>query len=409
MASYTYICILAIIIKFSDCQNCALESLWPSEVPVEMRLKTKILNCYDFLESPNSNTTNRVEVDVVYVIQMLKFDDQEEVLTIYSWNIMEWDDARLKWDLDEYKGIKTTVLNFYEIWTPELKVKNNEIEDSETYITIYECLGNNTGHVRCVQSIVQNLLCSSAMKDWPYDRKHCTLKIDDDSWSQSEASIVFTKFKFLAFEDTYTAWRMIHSQEYLNLTGDYQASVEFVLERVAVGIEAAIVVPAFVMSVLTIIAFFLDVNANVRLGILCGSLFSHYLFLTEVNKSIPKHSVDAPKILLFITGSMSLTLMIILLTLTLRYLCSRKSSPPDLIISINSFVLNGYGMVKYLFFPRCSVTVASKTVLDSISQQTEWFDFSNIINNIVFIVSVITYIVMYSVYLPHESYIPPIN
>ncbi|XP_063630348.1 neuronal acetylcholine receptor subunit beta-2-like [Cydia splendana] len=377
-----------------------------------MRLKTKILNCYDFLESPNSNTTKSVEVDVAYIIQMLKFDDQEEVLTIYSWTIMEWEDARLKWELDEYKGIKTTVLNFYEIWTPELKVKNNEIEDSETYITIYECLGNNTGHVRCVQSIIHNLMCSSAMKDWPYDRKHCTLKIDDaswNSWSQSEASIVFTQFKFLSFEDTYTAWRLIHSQEHLNLTGDYQASVEFVLERVAVGIEAAIVVPAFVMSVLTIIAFFLDVNANVRLGILCGSLFSHYLFLTEVNKSIPKHSVDAPNILLFITGSMSLTLMIILLTLTLRYLCSRKSSAPDLIISINSFVLNGYGMVKYLFFPRCSVTVASKSVLDSICQQTEWFDFSNIINNIVFIVSVITYIIMYSIYLPHESYIPPIN
>ncbi|XP_063542901.1 neuronal acetylcholine receptor subunit beta-2-like [Cydia strobilella] len=407
MASYTYICILAIFIKFSYCQDCALESLWPSEVPVEMRLKTKILNCYDFTESPNSNTTKRVEVELAYIIQMLKFDDQEEVLTIYSWTIMEWEDARLKWDLDKYKGIKTTVVNFYEIWTPELKVKNYEIEDSESFITIYECLANNTGHVRCIQSIVHPLMCSSAMKDWPYDRKHCILKIDDDSWSQSEASIVFTKFKFLSFDDTYTAWRLIHSQEHLNLTGDYQASVEFVLERVAVGLEAAIVVPAFVISVLTIITFLLDVNAKVRLGILCTSLFSHYLFLTEVNKSIPKHSVDAPKILLFITGSMAFTLLNILLTLTLRYLCSRKSSPPVLITSINYLVHNGYG--EYLVFPRWSVTIANKTVLDSITQQTEWFDFSNIINSIVLIVSVITYIVMYSIYLPHEDYISTTN
>ncbi|XP_061724433.1 neuronal acetylcholine receptor subunit beta-2-like [Cydia pomonella] len=407
MASYTYICILAIIIKFSYGQDCALESLWPSEVPVEKRLETKILNCYDYRESPNSNTTKRVEVEVAYMIQMLRFDDQEEVLTIYSWTIMEWEDARLKWDLDHYKGIKTTILNFYDIWTPELKVKNYEIEDSESFITIYECLVNNTGHVRCIQSNVHSLMCSSAMKDWPYDRKYCNLKIDDDSWSQSEANIVFTKFKFLSFEDTYTAWRLIHSEEHLNLTRDYQASIEFVLERVAEGLEAAIVVPAFVMSVLTIITFFLNVNANVRLGMLCTSLFSHYLFLTEVNKSIPKHSVDAPKILLFITGSMTMTLMNIVLTLTLKYLCSRKSSPPVLVTSINYLILNGYG--EYLVFPRWSAIIDNKSVLDSISQETEWFDFSNIINSIVFIVSVITYIVMYSIYLPHEDYIPTTN
>ncbi|XP_048000467.1 neuronal acetylcholine receptor subunit alpha-4-like [Leguminivora glycinivorella] len=373
MASYTYIFVLATVINISYCQNCAMESLWPSEIPVEARLKTKLLDCYDFSESPNSNTTNRVEVEVAYIIQMLQFDVHEEVLTIYSWNIFQWDDARLKWDPDDNKGIKSTVLNFYEIWTPELKIKNYEISEPDSLIHIYDCLVNNTGRVKCIQANVHNVMCSNAMRDWPFDRKHCVLKIDDGSWTQSEANIVFTKLRFLSFEGAYTAWRLVYSQEHLNLTGEYQASIEFGLERVAEGLEAAIIVPAFVMSVLTIITFLMDVKGNMRLGILCGSLYSHYLFIAQVNQCIPKQSIDTPKILLFIIGSMTLTLIFTVLALILKYFCSRKFSPPVLITSFNSFVLNSYG--EYLVFPRWSGTNTNKTVLDSLSQQTEWFDF----------------------------------
>ncbi|XP_063370187.1 neuronal acetylcholine receptor subunit alpha-3-like [Cydia amplana] len=383
------------IVSLCFCQECRLNTRTP-EMETERNLRKKLTECYaEILKPPVNKNSNTVVVKMDYLLQSFNFDPNEEILTLYSWNYFDWQDDRLTWKPEDYKDIKSTQVSSFDIWSPGLKLINTaDADDFDFFYT--KCRLNSTGHVRCVIRTEHKVFCTSDLTNWPYDTKSCTLQFDQ--WRPQETKVFFSlnhiRFVMQAYQNA--GWMIAREKVFKNLTTGIQSAVKFDFERLAEGLEAIIVVPGFVLSVLTVTALLLDYRDINRLGILFMTLISHFIFSNEVSENVPKHSANTPVILSFISCSTVMTVLCFVLSFCFRYLGKMKTQPPTWIVSYNDFVFDGYG--RYGVFTKWEVIEQDAEVKPNV----EWVNFISIANSLCLFVVIITYIYLLSAYIPKK-------
>ncbi|XP_061724434.1 neuronal acetylcholine receptor subunit alpha-3-like [Cydia pomonella] len=379
------------------CEECRLNTR-PPEIETEINLKKKLTKCYaKTLKPPVNKDSNPVVVKVDYLLQSFKFDPNEEILTLYSWNYFVWRNDRLTWKPEDYNNIMSTQVSSFDIWSPGLKLINKA--DADDFDFVYsKCRLNSTGHVRCVVRTEYKVICTSDLTNWPYDTKSCTLQFEQ--WRPQETKVFFSlshiDFAMQAYQNA--GWKIVRANFFKNLTTGIQSVVKFHFKRLAEGLEAIVVVPAFVISVLTVTALLLDYRNINRLGILCMTLIGHFMFSNEVSDNLPKHSATTPVILSFISCSTVVTVICFVLSVCFRYFGSKKTQPPTWITSGNDFVLGGYG--KYGVFTKWEVTEQDPEIKPNV----EWVNFISIANSVYLLVVVVTYIYLLSAYMPKKPH-----
>ncbi|XP_063389839.1 neuronal acetylcholine receptor subunit beta-3-like [Cydia fagiglandana] len=359
----------------------------------ERNLRKKLTECYaETSEPPVNKDTNTAVLKMDYLLQSFHFDPNEEILTLYSWNYFDWQDDRLTWKPEDYKDIKSTQVSSFDIWSPGLKLINTA--DADDFDFLYtKCRLNSTGHVQCVIQTEHRVFCTSDLTNWPYDTKSCLLQFDP--WRPQETKVFFSFSHYMqALQNA--GWKIVRVKVFKNLTTGIQSTVKFHFKRLAEGLEATIVVPAFVVSVLTVTALLLDYRDINRLGILLMSLISHFMFSNAVSDNTPKHSANTPVILSFISCSTLLTVICFVLSFCFRYLGKKKTQPPTWIVSYNDFVLDGYG--KYGVFTKWQVIERDPDVKPNV----EWVNFISIANSVYLFIATVTYIYLLSAYIPKK-------
>ncbi|XP_048000557.1 neuronal acetylcholine receptor subunit beta-3-like [Leguminivora glycinivorella] len=390
-----YAFIILSVLSLGFCEECRLNSRTP-EMETERKLKEKLTKCYsEILKPPINKDSNSVVVKIAYLLQSFNFDSEEEILTLYSWNYFDWQDDRLTWKPEDYKDIKWIQVSSFDIWSPGLKLINTaDADDFDFFYT--KCRVNSTGYIRCVIRTEHKVFCASDLTNWPYDTKSCTLQFDQ--WRPQETKVLFSlshiNFVMEAYQNA--GWMIARDKVFKNLNTGIQSAVKFHFVRLAEGLEAIIVVPAFVLSVLTVTGLLLDYRGMNRLGILCMTIISHFLFSNVIADNVPKHSANTPVILSFISCSTIITVICFVLSFCFKYLGKKKTQPPTWIISCNDFVLDGYG--NYGVLTKWEVTEQ----YPEMKQNVEWVHFISISNSVCIFVVVITYIYLLSEYIPKK-------
>ncbi|XP_063370225.1 neuronal acetylcholine receptor subunit alpha-3-like [Cydia amplana] len=383
------------ILSLCCCEECRLNTR-PPEMGIERNLRNKLTKCYaEILKPPVNKDSNAVIVKMDYLLISFNFDSNEEILTLYSWNYFDWQDDRLAWKPEDYKGIKWTEVASFNIWSPGLKLINSaDADDFDFFYT--KCGLNSTGHVRCGIQAEHKVFCTSDLTNWPYDTKSCMLQFDQ--WRPQETKVFFSlsHIKFELEASRNAGWKTVRTKVFKNFSTGIQSAVKFHFKRLAEGLEAILVVPAFVLSVLTVTALLLDYRDINRLGILCMTLISHFVFSNEVSENVPKHSANTPVILSFISCSTVMTVLCFVLSFCFRYLGKKKTQPPTWIASYNDFVLDGY--CKYGVFTKWEVTQQDPEIIPNV----EWVNFISIANSSILFVVIVTYIYLLSAYIPKK-------
>lgn len=392
---------------YGSCKDCDLAGR--EVVRPEIKLQRDLFDDYDILE-PKCNNTSGVEVVLDYVVEAFFLSPDEEVLTINARNMFRWQDDRLKWEADKYGGLKVVRITNIDIGAPMLTLKNDATEWSGYgSVDLGTCQVRNRGLVQCIVLVQHSVPCSSNLQNWPYDVKTCILKFDKATIFHDDAKVILKAIHlgFVMKSEFGNGWRITKSTIKKNMTGDHRSVIGLYLVRKAECLEASIVIPSFVVFVLTMTSMFLHVNNDVRLGILWLNVLNHFAIISEINQNIPRYGSDVPVILLFMSWSTILTILIALLTFLLRYISKSRTPPPSFLVNINSLVLNGSG--RHLVVPRWNVEILDKSVLDSLNHCTEWMNFSNIVNSISLYVTLTTYFVLFSINLPCGSPYRPEN
>ncbi|XP_028166014.1 acetylcholine receptor subunit alpha-L1-like [Ostrinia furnacalis] len=383
----------------------------------EAKLHKDLFCAYDYSYRPVKDHRSTVNVSVRFAVKYISFDASEETFNVHSWVALKWKDEFLTWDPSEYGNITEIQVESHEIWTPRMSLYNADAALYQSDQIFTTCLLHNTGNVTCIPHVPHSGICRSTLKYWPYDKQNCTMYFG--SWMHTGEQINFTFFnKSAVILDDYQpgpGWsllRVIHER----LPGNFACcptvtypmlKYTFMMKRESAGLAAIIVVPSVVIIMMTMVSLLLDVKDNNRLGLQCFSLFGHFIFLTEIGYSIPKHGADTPILILFIRDSMVVTLICILLTLLMMSLRKRVEQVPVWLKSLSNLVISGPG--RYVIFTEFDPSNAedqknlSENEPNESQSRSDWITLAEILNNIVFIIFVIVYVVLLSVYIPTDT------
>ncbi|KAM3966648.1 nicotinic acetylcholine receptor subunit alpha 9 [Aphomia sociella] len=384
----------------------------------EAKLHKDLFCAYSYEHRPVMDHKKTVTVKVRFSIKYLSFDSLEETITVHSWVAMTWMDEFLHWEPANYGDIKEIQLESHEIWTPRMALFNADATMYQSDLFYTTCTVDYKGTVTCVPHVAHSGICRTSLTRWPYDVQNCTLYFG--SWMHKGEQVNFT---FYNMQPVITndfqngpSWKLMRVANE-RLPGIYSCcpndtypmlKYTFVLKREAAGPAAIVVVPSIVIVLLTLSSVLLDVKDNIRLMLLCFSLFGHFTFLTEIGYDIPKHGADTPIILLFVRDSMIVTLTSILVTLLLMSLIRRNLPAPGWMISVNRLLASGPG--KYVVFTEFDPNDTSKQKLaeddgnvnEEPKRSNDWLQFANLLNSFMFIVIFITYFVLICVYIPYD-------
>lgn len=390
--------ILLSLLNISHCKICR------PRVDDTVRLNNHLFRCSDSSYPPvNKNETAGIDHVVVvrtnYLLQSFTFDLNEESITLFSWIYLHWQDDRLQWKPENYDGLKKTIMRSFLIWSPGLKLLNNvDPDDLDFFYT--KCHVNSTGHVRCAVREEHTVICRSSLRNWPYDTKTCDLEFDQ--WRPDEVKVRFALSHMMYVTGSFQGdgWKILRGAVFKNLTTGVQSTVKFSLRRLSEGLECIIVVPSFVLAVITTTALLLDYKEDTRFGILLLSLISHFAVSSEIDENLPKHTPDTPLILLFIGSSTILTVIFFVLSFGFRRLARIKAQTPTWLCAFNDLALTSN--FKYLVVTKWGVEDQDPNKQKSI----QWHNFVCIVNSICFLIAVLTYICLLASYIPSKKTVP---
>ncbi|CAH2060936.1 unnamed protein product, partial [Iphiclides podalirius] len=341
-------CALSIFLIHS-CQtkDCVIDNRAP-KTAWETQLRKDLIGCSDRHEPPDVNNT---QVALKFILKSFYFGSKEENFYINTWLRLSWNDPRLVWDPAKYDGIAEVLLPSMLIWTPILRLYSASrlagFEDIELYVS--QCRISNAGRVECIPRVLHHSVCSTRLKDWPYDTQNCTFEFGTRS-KKDRVTFTFNSSRTVLLGAEYgPGWNIIEhtKREDPNASRFY---LNFMLERQGEGLAAIIVVPPLVLTLLTLMCMALNFDDGTRLGLLCFSLLNQFFFLQEISSDIPNSGADTPTVLLYLRTSIILTLIAIGITFLLRYLRRKCSPPSNIILMTTEKIIDSYG--KYLVWPK---------------------------------------------------------
>ncbi|EJW81169.1 hypothetical protein WUBG_07920 [Wuchereria bancrofti] len=260
---------------------------------------------------------------------------------------MQWNDSKLTWDPSKYGGITTLHIPSDQIWTPDLVLYNNAAGDPD--ITIFtDALVAYDGRVLWQPPAIYKSFCPIDVTWFPYDSQHCEMKfgawsytgyyVDLKQLPQDQVMNGIDKYgqdvetmkigMDLSFFYQSAEWDLLslssarHSVFYISCCGPEKyvdITYYFVLHRKTLFFTCNLIVPCFLISLLTTIVFYLtDHKITFSISILV-MLTVFFLVLIDI---IPPTSLVIPMFGRYLITTMilvSLSTVISVITVNFRF------------------------------------------------------------------------------------------
>ncbi|XP_002731708.1 neuronal acetylcholine receptor subunit alpha-3-like [Saccoglossus kowalevskii] len=261
-------------------------------------------------------------------IQIIDVEEQNQVIILKAWLGQVWHDEYLVWNESEYGGVDEIQLPITRIWQPDITLHGSVHEE---FIRHYDTDARVTsdGQVTALQPFVFRSSCSIDATYFPFDHQRCYFKfgswvypihlidlikdgrsnldtfIDNGEWNVIEMPVQRNVIKFPCCPEKFPdVTYIIH------------------LKRRSLFYVFNIIFPAFLVSVLVVIGFYLPSDSGERITLCVSSMLSLMVFLSTVSEYMPPNSENTPHIqrYLFITiGLVAMSCATTAMTLNIHF------------------------------------------------------------------------------------------
>nr|CDQ00564.1 BMA-ACR-12 [Brugia malayi] len=315
---------------------------------LEGQLHQDLLYGYNKIPRPIKNSTDVLTVNLgASLIRIIDVDEKNQILTTNLWLEMQWNDSKLTWDPSKYGGITALHIPSDQIWTPDLVLYNNAAGDPDI-TTSTDALVAYDGRVLWQPPAIYKSFCPIDVTWFPYDSQHCEMKfgawsytgyyVDLKQLPQDQVMNGIDKYgqdvetmkigMDLSFFYQSAEWDLLslssarHSVFYISCCGPEKyvdITYYFVLHRKTLFFTCNLIVPCFLISLLTTIVFYLtDHKITFSISILV-MLTVFFLVLIDI---IPPTSLVIPMFGRYLITTMilvSLSTVISVITVNFRF------------------------------------------------------------------------------------------
>ncbi|CAD5123976.1 DgyrCDS12281 [Dimorphilus gyrociliatus] len=320
-------------------------------VPDEQRLLETILYDYNTAARPVYNASKTVTVKFgLTLTQIADMDEVNQVLTTNVWLEQEWTDERLTWDPSDYNGLEVLRIPCQRIWLPDIVLYNSADDFTEGFMQT-KAMVTSKGNVFWPPPAKLRSSCKIDITYFPFDDQKCHMKFG--SWTYDGHQVDITNRSEVIDLDNYVfsgEWqllyiKMIRNEVHYGCCDEPYPDVTFyiVMRRRTLYYLFNIIFPCLWLTVLSLLGFWLppDSGEKITLGITVLLAFSVFMLL--IAESMPATSEFVPLIGIYLTVTMAMTSLSIVLTvfvLQLHHVGPHQKAVPLL---VRKLVIEGIG------------------------------------------------------------------
>ncbi|KAK2175745.1 hypothetical protein NP493_711g03120 [Ridgeia piscesae] len=286
---------------------------------------------------PVMNSSDTVPVEIQFSLMHIKeLDVRSQVLTTTGLLILQWVDERLRWDPREYNNLTQITIEAKHLWQPEFVVINGAERVYKRY-GHFRAILSHDGSIRWEPGGAFKTMCQIDITYYPFDDQLCSLVFG--AWSYRTSNMNLTSPSAKINLDSYKAngeWQITTTEVQRNeffygcCPNERFSNVAFRihLRRRYTYYILNVILPSILTSVLLLSIFFCTPGQKVQIGVVV--LLSFRIFLLNVADNIPKTSDHVPLLGIYLTCTMAITTLSMVLTvfvLNLHHMGDRPVPP----------------------------------------------------------------------------------
>ncbi|XP_064608997.1 neuronal acetylcholine receptor subunit alpha-10-like [Liolophura sinensis] len=292
------------------------------QIPDEQRLMNKILEDYNPASRPVYNASHEV---VIYfgltLTQIADMDEVNQVLTTNVWIEQQWIDERLKWNPKDYNGLEIMRIPCDKIWLPDI-VLYNSADDFTTGYMQSKAMVDFNGSVFWPPPAKLRSSCKIDITYFPFDDQSCKMKFGSWTYDGFQVDVTNRSAEVDLANYVYSGeWELIdikiirHEVYYACCVEPYpDVTFTITMRRRTLYYLFNIIFPCLWLTILSLLGFWLppDSGEKITLGITVLLAFSVFMLLIAEN--MPATSEFVPLIGIYLTVTMAMTSLSIILT-----------------------------------------------------------------------------------------------
>eukprot|EP00090_Calanus_glacialis_P010152 TRINITY_DN18547_c0_g1_i11.p1 TRINITY_DN18547_c0_g1~~TRINITY_DN18547_c0_g1_i11.p1 ORF type:complete len:559 (-),score=139.83 TRINITY_DN18547_c0_g1_i11:270-1946(-) len=314
--------------------------------PHAKRLYDDLLHDYNRLIRPVQNFTETLTVNLgLKLSQLIDVNLKDQVMTTNVWVDQNWNDYKLKWNPNEYGGVKTLYVPSERIWLPDIVLYNNADGKYEVRLMTKAELKYN-GDVKWTPPAIYKSSCEINVEWFPFDEQNCDMKFG--SWTYDarqvdlkhmhqepgnnvvEIGIDLTEF-YLSVEWDILDVPATKNVENYNPEMDENehheddddesedkllTDITFILtmRRKTLFYTVNLIIPCVGISFLTVLVFYLPADSGEKVTLCISVLLSLTVFFLLLAEIIPPTSLAVPLLSKYLLFSMLLITLSIFIT-----------------------------------------------------------------------------------------------
>ncbi|KAJ8304992.1 hypothetical protein KUTeg_018575 [Tegillarca granosa] len=292
--------------------------------PDEQRLLDKLFNPdrYDNSVRPVYNSSESVKVEFGFtLIQIMDMDEKNQVLITNAWLEHKWNDDRIGWNTSEYNGLHVFRLPANKLWLPDVVLYNNADDYTTGFMPINAMIQSN-GVIFWSPPARLRSSCKVDITYFPFDIQTCHLKFGSWSYNMAQVDLV-SQYEEANLQNYVTngEW-LLKSIKVVRMETVYpignevypDVKVFIVIQRRILYYVLNIIFPCFWLNVLSVLTFCLPPDAGEKITLSITVLLSYSVFMLLVAESMPPTSEYVPLIGIYLTVSMAVASVSVILT-----------------------------------------------------------------------------------------------
>ncbi|XP_072484722.1 neuronal acetylcholine receptor subunit alpha-5 isoform X3 [Notamacropus eugenii] len=263
-----------------------------------------------------------------------KWDEKNQLMTTNVWLKQEWVDVKLRWNPDDYAGIKAIRVPSDSIWTPDIVLFDNA--DGRFEGTSTKTVVRYDGTVAWTPPANYKSSCTIDVTFFPFDLQNCSMKFGSWTYDGSQVDLVLEDYdvdKRDFFDNG--EWEIVSATGSKGNRTDGccwypYVTYSFVIKRLPLFYTLFLIIPCIGLSFLTVLVFYLPSNEGEKICLCTSVLVSLTVFLLVIEEIIPSSSKVIPLIgeyLVFTMIFVTLSIMVTVFAININHRSSSTHNP----------------------------------------------------------------------------------
>ncbi|XP_067664935.1 neuronal acetylcholine receptor subunit beta-3-like [Haliotis asinina] len=288
---------------------------------------------------PGNNQTVEVTLDLA-IRQVVDLAETKQILRTNLWIRLNWTDHRLQWNPSSFDGTYVIHVPLDRIWTPDVTLYDDAAFGSNVALSerkFHHLKVASDGRVTQRFPTVVSSICGVDATYFPFDKQQCPLQfglwLHDDDMVTLRSDHTGDTASYLENAEWYLNGLKAEKKPYL-YNGVVYSTITYTvtIQRRPVFFMLTLFFPCFLLSIMSILGFFLPPASGEKVGVEVTLLLSLTVFLFLTIDTLPPNSEPMPLlcvyfVLVIIMATTSCILAVLVQRLYLKHRQGWKVPP----------------------------------------------------------------------------------